>query len=210
MQENTVTIKDYRDIWKQIDPSMPFEQQLEFIKNAAESLADGQAKNADEQMKAQSLLVFIQYMEVTQRSLTCFNIMTKDEELQIRLSPFYVPYVNVEMENFIPGPEHLYLAKGIFSREELYWHYGDPQDNVLHVCRNKDGQKPAPKICGGCNVRGVYEHRCHEGHMKIQDEHVPGYCQCVHCAEKTILSSIGALKDPDWALIHMIKRLEEK
>lgn len=47
------------------------------------------------------------------------------------------------------------------------------------------GKEPAPLrieiMCDGCNVRGVFEHRCHGANAQMQGESTNRMCECPEC-----------------------------
>jgi hypothetical protein len=38
-----------------------------------------------------------------------------------------------------------------------------------------------PIICDGCNVHGVWEHRCHGDRARVRDEPTGKPCECREC-----------------------------
>lgn len=198
------------DVWINADDFAPFSKRLVIIKQAAQALMDGKA-DSTEKTFASNLLTFIKHMEKLKRLLTSFQSVKEKTGLEIRLQPFHIPVLDVTMENFVPGAEHLYIAKQIFGVKGLYSRYNNPDDVTLTIYRKDDSSQPNLRICDGCNVRPPHRHACHKGEMHIAGEKRDTHCECVYCTEIAILHSLGAIMRPyQFDIISFVSKWEKE
>ena len=60
--------------------------------------------------------------------------------------------------------------------------HGDAHPDFLCPSRKEVNTTEGLVICDGCNVQGVWEHRCHGMYAEVRGERVGRPCQCPECS----------------------------
>jgi len=174
------------DLWRQMDPKMPFIQRLEFIKKSIT-----QIKVHADRREIVLLLGFVKYLEAV-----CYGLTDgEDKNLTVPIPP----YVKIE---------HIHMLKELIKDRNLGYRIADPQKSMIFIFRT-DGFIPRLSICDGCRVNEPHEHRCHKGQMRINDEPARKSCECPECLETELLRNLGAMSDKNFMeKISIINKLE--